>query len=87
MCLPSADDPREGGPGSDPREGGPGSTRPRARSACQEDVLGALFLPHKWVRDLGRCLPLTEPHFLIPKWTRISQEQELLTVLWAVSSS
>ena len=76
MCLPSADDPREGGPGSDPREGGPGSARPRVRSACQEDILGVLFLPHKWAHDLGQCLPLMEPHFLIPKWTRRSQEPE-----------
>lgn len=57
MCLPSADDPREGGPGSDPREGGPGSARPRVRSACQEDILGVLFLPHKWAHDLGSAFP------------------------------
>lgn len=76
MCLPSADDPREGGPGSDPREGGPGSARPRVRSACQEDVLGVLFLPHNWVHDLEQCLPLMETHFLLPKWTRRSQEPE-----------
>ena len=87
MCLPSADDPREGGPGSDPREGGPDSARPRVRSECQEDILGVLFLPHKWVCDLGQCLPLMEPHFLIPKWTRRSQEPEAQVIARPASCS
>lgn len=70
LCLPSADDPREVVQAVTPGRVVQAAPDPEW-SACQEDVLGVLFLPHNWVHDLKQCLPLHGDSFSPPKWTEV----------------